>query len=729
MNQLKVQKILKTTSIAVTLICLWTTTHLSPFYNIVDRCRKTAKFDISVKKERKEILTLISDIENNEAIYLKPSYYKDVRRFYVIMLEKAARYYYQQWEFNQAKKCYIKANKYSVSQFSSQIEQCQRSHVKKKFMDRIGLKYKNSNSQHIQRLKKKMAQLVPISFMNREEPEIIEELTNETFSSKVRLYVDLYENISKKIPPTADTIESTLHLFTQIHQNHPISQKIKNLIDNYLYQWNVYHHIHDGFSYEEKESAHRKRLGVLQTILRLSKTIVPFNIHINVQNLIPLIKAAETGKLKWSLHNQIRQEILRFDEDEDFLLDNLYLTADHIKLLLQQCTPESPLKEKANRFALLPDRHSLTIDNLKKYLEPRWNLSLKEIPILKNEFARQLTTHIKTAIYSGGRTLDDLKIPLDLSTTYLSFFQKQTPWHQCILWMEKYFNFIKQHDYISLMNLYKPNTHNTCSGIFVNWNLFPKEKVKKLFCQALNRRADIVLLQPNKKSKQDFIDFSDLYSIAHCPLNSNHYERFRRLFNYFKADSPKSRNKAAVHLEKYFPKLAKSYDISYTKTVPKPTEEEIFTRKSLTKQQPESQNSKTKKNSAFLFQKDKAGKITITNQAPDAQKKTELPEFMDMLFKYCLKKHTLDQKSKRLCRELIDKPLDKPVFVLVVGRYKSINKIPENYSFQLNQFFYFINKRPKGWQKSAQDIITGTVWKNGIRYLLERYLKNISIIY
>ncbi len=111
---------------AFLLILLFSSTHaaVNPDTDVKSRCRSALQFDFNIPQNRQTVKTLIQEIKQNEARYLKSRMYPQIRKCYQQLQAKMGDYYFRRDNFKGALHCFTEADKYAVRGYRKEISVC-----------------------------------------------------------------------------------------------------------------------------------------------------------------------------------------------------------------------------------------------------------------------------------------------------------------------------------------------------------------------------------------------------------------------------------------------------------------------------------------------------------------------------------------------------------------------------------------------------------------------------
>lgn len=97
---------------------------------IVNKCRAALQADLTHHESRQSVISLIEKIEAWENLYLKSALYPDVRHYYEKILAKLGNFFFDQKDFNKARECFVKADKYYPLGYQDKIGDCEKEIIK-----------------------------------------------------------------------------------------------------------------------------------------------------------------------------------------------------------------------------------------------------------------------------------------------------------------------------------------------------------------------------------------------------------------------------------------------------------------------------------------------------------------------------------------------------------------------------------------------------------------------
>lgn len=424
----------------------------------------------------------------------------------------------------------------------------------------------------------KMAGLEPIDSGNIKDT-IIHHTKDRNLATIVENYQRNYPRLERLImPKDKDEVERAIEHLGVLNRNYPLDKTKLNVLENYLNLWRDLYSVgaEDYDSYSQRADACRKGKNTLGKIHTMAKDIVTFGIKNTLPSIQIKIDTLETDEKKWQAHDKLAGIIRTFENKTAPTVDDFLDTKEKINNMVSNISQLAPpLKNAVSLYLKAPNGANLTINNLYKYLQPRWNNKQKLIRFLKRLLEQDLFAELANQVKRGGESLEDVKKVCKTATDYKNFFNKNsTRWDACLSLLKEYYKAKKNNDYPSLLALYEghPTILQSCSEVFTKWNLMSKTNAMKKYEDYFKVSAGNVLGNKRIKKRSDFIVFKNLYEGTgnRFSLEGEWQSRFDLLNKYFMAmdtGDQKEIRAATGKLQTYFPKLAASYSISMPRPI------------------------------------------------------------------------------------------------------------------------------------------------------------------
>jgi len=140
--------------------------------------------------------------------------------------------------------------------------------------------FDNAAKNYKRSLEQRMSFLQPIDIVSGDTLERINFHTNDRYlAARVEKYAGMYKTIRFHLLPGKDDIKSIQALLQRMDTNHPIAPPTKNIMNDFIVQWETYYQIWDGTTYSQKETACRQKCRQLEAIKTLAQRIHVFEIN------------------------------------------------------------------------------------------------------------------------------------------------------------------------------------------------------------------------------------------------------------------------------------------------------------------------------------------------------------------------------------------------------------------------------------------------------------------